>query len=472
MITMTFEEVARSVNATSSSTPSIATRAVRGISTDNRRITPGDVFVAIAGERADGNTYAQAAIEAGAVGVISADKDRAIASGVDPELIISVQDPIEALGLLAHAQAQLLRVEGAKDFHVVAVTGSVGKTTTKDLLALLLRNRGPIVAPPGSFNNELGLPLTVLQAEQTTATLVVEMGADHIGNIDYLTGIIQPDISVVLAVGRAHIGEFGGIDNIALAKSELVRGTRPGGIVVLNYDDERVRNMAKDARGDVVYFSASGQHTEGVWASDISTSDTGHASFTLHYGDQQARVDLGLVGRHHVTNALAAASVALLMGSTVSQCAQDLTHARAGSPHRMDVWNRSGITIIDDSYNANPDSMRAGLQALSHIGHGRRTIAVLGQMLELGESSQSEHRDIGTIVAELGIDILIGFGPGIEPIIEAAHTRGVRVESVAEVSQAMHLLDTLIDEGDVVLLKGSNGSGVWRLADALKEIGR
>lgn len=228
MITMTFEEVARSVNATSSSTPSIATRAVRGISTDNRRITPGDVFVAIAGERADGNTYAQAAIEAGAVGVISADKDRAIASGVDPELIISVQDPIEALGLLAHAQAQLLRVEGAKDFHVVAVTGSVGKTTTKDLLALLLRNRGPIVAPPGSFNNELGLPLTVLQAEQTTATLVVEMGADHIGNIDYLTGIIQPDISVVLAVGRAHIGEFGGIDNIALAKSELVRGTRPG----------------------------------------------------------------------------------------------------------------------------------------------------------------------------------------------------------------------------------------------------
>ncbi|QRV02771.1 UDP-N-acetylmuramoyl-tripeptide--D-alanyl-D-alanine ligase [Arcanobacterium phocisimile] len=472
MITVSLQQVAHSVKGCLTAPADMAVREVNGVSTDNRRISAGDLFVAIAGERVDGNRFAHAAIEAGAAGVLTANPQQAIASGADPQALVTVDDPIRALGLLAHDQAAALRAGGAPDFRVVGVTGSVGKTTTKDLLAQLLAARGPVVAPPGSFNNELGLPLTVLQATKETATLVVEMGADHIGNIDYLTGIVQPDISVVLAVGRAHVGEFGGIDNIALAKSELVRGTRAGGVVVLNYDDERVRHMVHKAHGEVLFFSASGAYTEGVWASDIHTSDTGHASFVLHYGTQQAAVELGLVGEHHVANALAAASVAILLGSTVDQCAHILSHTHAGSPHRMDVWDRDKVTIIDDSYNANPDSMRAGLRALAHLGRGKRTIAVLGQMLELGESSVLEHHEVGRIVADLGIDILIGIGSGMEPTITQAREGGVHVYELPSVSEGIELLNTLMLADDVVLIKGSHGSGVWRLADALKEIDR
>lgn len=467
MIGMTIEQVAACVDGTISTEP--ADSLVTSIATDNRTISGGELFVAIAGERVDGNRFAQAALDAGAVAVLTADPAAACATGAAPERVIAVDDPIVALGRLAHEQAHIVRKCGAENFQVIGVTGSVGKTTTKDLLAHLLGQRGPIIAPPGSFNNELGMPLTVLRADESTSTLVLEMGADHIGNLAYLTGIVAPDVSVVLAVARAHLGEFGGIENVARAKSELVEGTREGGVVVLNYDDERVRDMAKLAPGKVIYFSASGACRDGVWASDVTLKETGQTSFVLHYGQSESRVELKLIGAHHVANALAAATVALVCGIELDDCARLLTEANAGSPHRMDVWERNGTTIIDDSYNANPDSMKAGLTALAHLGTHRRKIAVLGTMLELGEESEAEHAHIGELVAQLGIDTLIAVGPGLSPTILTARQGGVEVHETLNVAEATQLLTGLLAEGDVVLLKGSNGSGVWRLADALKE---
>ena len=434
------------------------------VTIDTRRIAGGELFVAIRGERVDGAALAAQALEAGAVGVLTSDPEVAIASGADSERLIVVPDVLKALGDIARANLARVREQG--DPLVVAVTGSVGKTTTKDLLAKLLAYRGPIIAPPGSFNNEVGLPLTVLRADAATATLVLEMGADHVGNIDYLTSIAQPDVSVVLIVARAHLGEFGGIDNVQKAKSELVLNTREGGVVVLNADDARVMAMADLARGPVVTFSALGKGE--VSARDIEVGSNGCASFTLTTPEASAHVTLGLVGAHHVANALAAATVARALGRSVEQIAGALTGTTAGSPHRMDVFTTRGAVIIDDSYNANPDSMRAGIRAAGSLAGERRTIAVLGEMLELGDSSESEHADLAPVLADAGIDVVIAVGRGTEALAAAAYTRGIDVVRADDPDVALMHLEAIMGTDDVVLIKGSNGSGVWRVADALR----
>lgn len=442
---------------------------VTAVVSDNRQISGGELFVAIAGDRVDGNTFANDALLAGATGVLSNSVDVAIDSGAPAQRIIEVDEPINAVGRLAKAQLAEIRSTTAEDLKVIGVTGSVGKTTTKDLLAVLLESRGRIIAPPGSFNNELGLPLTVLRADEQTATLVLEMGADHVGNLEYLTDIAPPDVSVVLAVGHAHLGEFGGIEMVAKAKTELVTGTLPSGTVILNADDERVRAMADSASGKVVFFSATGHDAAQVRADNVSVDEAGRPTFDLHAGESVEHVTLGLIGAHHVTNALAAASVALELGMQLADIARILSDTSAGSPHRMDVFEVAGATIIDDSYNANPESMRAAIQSLAHIGNGRRMIAVLGEMLELGEGSPEAHREIGELAAELGTAVVVNVGEGTAELGEAAHAGGSQVYSVSDIAEATELLDTLITQGDVVLLKGSNGSGIWRIADALKD---
>lgn len=467
MISLPLNELANILHAPSEG---VTDDIVTAVATDNRQINGGELFVAIAGERVDGNRFAHAALLAGATGILTADREAAEASGATAERVICVDDPILALGRLAKHQIVQLRSTGNPDLRIVGVTGSVGKTTTKDLLARLLGDRGDIIAPPGSFNNELGLPLTVLRANEDTSTLVLEMGADHVGNLEYLTDIVPPDVSVVLAVARAHLGEFGGIENVAKAKAELVSGTREGGVTVLNYDDERVRAMATKARGDVVYFSVSGAERSGLWASDISVDDAGHAIFTLHEGETASvPVSLALVGRHHVANALAASAVARVMGIELTTIAETLSTAQAGSPHRMDVTRASDVVLIDDSYNANPDSMRAGIDALALLGNNARKIAVLGTMLELGDESEDEHRAVGEYLADAGADILVTVGDEARALGEAAFGGGVQVYDAADVARASELLSTLITAGDVILLKGSHGSGVWQLADELKE---
>ena len=429
---------------------------------DSREAAPGALFVALPGEQADGHDFAAAAVEAGAALVLAARTTGA------PSVV--VEDVEQALGALAREVLTRLRPGGVR---VVGVTGSVGKTTTKDLLLQVLSASGPTVAPVASFNNEIGLPLTVLRADAATRFLVLEMGAAALGELDYLTGIAAPDVAVVLRVAHAHVGGFGGIEAVARAKSEIVSGLAPGGTAVLNVDDERVAAMAPLAER-VVLFGESPQ--AAVRAQSLSLDEAGRARFTLAAATGSAPVHLALVGGHHVTNALATAAVALELGVPLDDVAERLGTAGAISPHRMHVVDRpDGVTIIDDSYNANPDSMRAALQALAVVsGRTRRSVAVLGEMLELGEERRSAHDAIGRLVVRLNVDLTVVVGAGASPILDAAAHEGSwgdEAVAVDTVDEARELLEAALRPGDVVLVKASHGTGLWRLADHLTGAG-
>ena len=449
--------------------------------TDSREVRPGSLFVALTGEHADGLDYAATAVASGAVAVL-AEREPTGPEGPLPAVV--VDDATVALGRLARVALADLREAAAElresgvgesGLRVVAVTGSVGKTTTKDLLAQVLGTVGPTVAPVRSFNNEIGLPLTVLQADTQTRYLVLEMGASAPGDLDYLTQIAPPDVAVVLAVGHAHLGGFGGtLDDVARAKSELVTGLAPGGVAVLNADDPRVAAMADLAPGEVVTFGfadgaqvrARGLHLEH-----------GRASFTLTVdlpgrATGSADVRLRLVGEHHVHNALATAAAALVVGLDLETVSAALSTADIRSPHRMHVVDRpDGVTVVDDSYNANPDSMRAALKALAVLARpDRRSVAVLGEMLELGEASLTAHDEIGRLAVRLDISETVVVGAGAHPIATgAAHegSWGDEVVEVPDVDAAAAYLRGTLRSGDVVLVKSSYGAGLWRLGDLL-----
>ena len=434
--------------------------------TDSREAQAGSLYVARRGESADGHAFVSGAVERGAVAVIvEHEVDEAVAQ-------IVVEDSTEALGALARAHVEKLRSSG--DLDVIAMTGSVGKTTTKDLLLQIMSEDGPTVAPKLSFNNEVGLPLTVLLAEETTRHLVLEMGASGPGHITYLTDIVAPDVAIELCVGHAHVGGFGGFEGVAAAKAELIKGTRPGGPVILNTDDPNVEAMAPLASGRVIRFSASGNERADVVARDVRLDRADRASFTLVTPEGEAPVELKIVGRHHVANALAAAAGALTLGVSLQTVATVLSRARALSPHRMDVHelrvDGTDLTLIDDSYNANLDSMRAGIAALASIGRDSQRIAVLGEMLELGEDSQSLHQQVGALIADAGVDTLIGLGTDAHYYLEGAPDVPNR-EVAADPQDAARLALEHAEDGAVVLVKGSFGSQSWQVADILREKG-
>ena len=434
--------------------------------TDSREAQAGSLYVARRGEAADGHSFVSGAAQRGAVAVIvEREVDEAVAQ-------IVVEDSTEALGALARAHVEKLRSSG--DLDVIAMTGSVGKTTTKDLLLQIMSEDGPTVAPKLSFNNEVGLPLTVLLADESTRHLVLEMGASGPGHITYLTDIVAPDVAIELCVGHAHVGGFGGFEGVAAAKAELIKGTRPGGPVILNTDDPNVEAMAPLATGRVIRFSASGNERADVLARDVRLDRADRASFTLVTPEGEAPIDLKIVGRHHVANALAAAAGALTLGMSLQTVATVLSRARALSPHRMDVHelrvDGTDLTLIDDSYNANLDSMRAGIAALASIGRDSQRIAVLGEMLELGEDSQSLHQQVGALIADAGVDTLIGLGADAHYYLEGAPDVLNR-EVAADPQDAARLALEHAKDGAVVLVKGSFGSQSWQVADILREKG-
>jgi UDP-N-acetylmuramoyl-tripeptide--D-alanyl-D-alanine ligase len=444
--------------------------------TDSRDVEPGGLFVALPGEHVDGHDYAATAVAAGAALVLAAHPVHAADGSELPSVV--VEDVERALGDLARDVLERLReagqAPGGSGLRVIGVTGSVGKTTTKDLLAQLCGAAGPTIAPVRSFNNEIGLPLTVLRADESTRFLVLEMGASGPGHLDYLTRIAPPDVAVVLVVGQAHLGGFGGIDAVARAKSEIVQGLVSDGVAVLNADDPRVSAMASLAPGEVVLFGAA--PSSDVRAADVDMDRAGRARFTLVTADGEARVELRLVGEHHVHNALAAAAAALAVGLTLDEVAAGLTAADALSPHRMHVVDRAdGVTIIDDSYNANPDSMRAALKALAVLaGRDRRSIAVLGEMLELGPESREAHDALGTLVVRLNIGLTVVVGEGARGIRDGANREGSwgdEVVLVDDLENARLLLEHELRAGDVVLVKSSYGAGLWQLGDLLVEGG-
>ena len=434
--------------------------------TDSREAQAGSLYVARRGESADGHVFVSGAATRGAVAVIvEHEVDEAVAQ-------IVVEDSTEALGALARAHVEKLRSSG--DLDVIAMTGSVGKTTTKDLLLQIMSEDGPTVAPKLSFNNEVGLPLTVLLADESTRHLVLEMGASGPGHITYLTDIVAPDVAIELCVGHAHVGGFGGFEGVAAAKAELIKGTRPGGPVILNTDDPNVEAMAPLATGRVIRFSASGNERADVVARDVRLDRADRASFTLVTPEGEAPIDLKIVGRHHVANALAAAAGALTLGVSLQTVATVLSRARALSPHRMDVHelrvDGTDLTLIDDSYNANLDSMRAGIAAVASIGRDSQRIAVLGEMLELGEDSQSLHQQVGALIADAGVDTLIGLGADAHYYLEGAQGVPNR-EVAADPQDAARLALEHAQDGAVVLVKGSFGSQSWQVADILREKG-
>ena len=434
--------------------------------TDSREAQAGSLYVARRGESADGHAFVSGAATRGAVAaIVEHEVDEAVAQ-------IVVEDSTEALGALARAHVEKLRSSG--DLDVIAMTGSVGKTTTKDLLLQIMSEDGPTVAPKLSFNNEVGLPLTALLADESTRHLVLEMGASGPGHITYLTDIVAPDVAIELCVGHAHVGGFGGFEGVAAAKAELIKGTRPGGPVILNTDDPNVEAMAPLATGRVIRFSASGNERGDVVARDVRLDRADRASFTLVTPEGEAPIDLKIVGRHHVANALAAAAGALTLGVSLQTVAAVLSCARALSPHRMDVRelrvDGMDLTLIDDSYNANLDSMRAGIAALASIGRDSQRIAVLGEMLELGEDSQSLHQQVGALIADAGVETLIGLGTDAHYYLEGAPDVPNR-EVAADPQDAARLALEHAKDGAVVLVKGSFGSQSWQVADILREKG-
>ena len=434
--------------------------------TDSREAQAGSLYVARRGESADGHAFVSGAATRGAVAaIVEHEVDEAVAQ-------IVVEDSTEALGALARAHVEKLRSSG--DLDVIAMTGSVGKTTTKDLLLQIMSEDGPTVAPKLSFNNEVGLPLTALLADESTRHLVLEMGASGPGHITYLTDIVAPDVAIELCVGHAHVGGFGGFEGVAAAKAELIKGTRPGGPVILNTDDPNVEAMAPLATGRVIRFSASGNERADVVAREVRLDRADRASFTLVAPEGEAPIDLKIVGRHHVANALAAAAGALTLGVSLQTVAAVLSCARALSPHRMDVHelrvDGMDLTLIDDSYNANLDSMRAGIAALASIGRDSQRIAVLGEMLELGEDSQSLHQQVGALIADAGVETLIGLGTDAHYYLEGAPDVPKR-EVAADPQDAARLALEHAKDGAVVLVKGSFGSQSWQVADILREKG-
>ncbi|GAA4353086.1 UDP-N-acetylmuramoyl-tripeptide--D-alanyl-D-alanine ligase [Angustibacter luteus] len=459
MIPLTLAELAAATGARLHGDP---TTLVDGeVVTDARLCGPGSLYVARRGEHADGMDYVPQAVGRGAVAVL--------AERPADELGTLVVDDVQlAFGAIAHEVAQ--RVPGLR---VVAITGSSGKTSTKDLLAQVLAEHGPTVATVESYNGEVGVPLTVCRVEPGTAHVVVEMGARGLGHIRYLTEIVRPDVAVVLNVGAAHVGEFGSVEVIARAKAELVQALTPDGVAVLNADDPRVRAMAGATAGRVVLVGRS--EDAEVRAADVLLDDQARASFSLQRGAEAAPVRLALHGEHQVGNALAVAAVALELGMSLPDVAQALGRARPASRWRMEVTERpDGVRIVNDAYNANPDSMRAALKALASMGEGRRTWAVLGEMLELGDSTIDEHDRIGRLAVRLNVSRLVAVGPGARAIHTGATQEGSWGEEsmhVPDVEAAYALLAEQLKPGDVVLLKSSRDAGLRHLGDRLAGVG-
>lgn len=508
MIALSLAEIAEITGGRLDSVDDPHTQVTGFVEFDSRKVTPGSLFVALPGARVDGHDYATTAIDKGAVAVLAArpvgvpaivvePHGRVEGDGANADIYANDTDGsaaavVAALSAIACAVTQRLATE--QELTIVGVTGSAGKTSTKDLIATIFREVGETVAPPGSFNNEIGLPYTALRCDEHTRYLVAEMSARGIGHIRHLTEITAPRVGVVLNVGSAHLGEFGSRENIAQAKGELVEAlpnAEAGGVAVLNADDPFVAAMASRTEAKVVYYSTEnrrgGAPAADYYATDILLDDVARPSFTLHSPDAEpVAVKLQVFGSHQVSNALAAAAAAIELGVSADTVAAALSGHRLASEHRMDVrTRRDGVTVIDDSYNANPDSMRAAIAALAYTAAARpdaRSIAVLGEMGELGSDAEQSHRQLGEFLAKYHVEHLIAVGenPNCRAMAKAAEQQGINTVVCADAAAAAQAVDGIlrvapagVDDWasrsvkDVVLIKASNAQRLWLVAEQL-----
>lgn len=436
---------------------------------DNREAGPGAVFVAIPGERVDGHRFAEAAVRSGAGGVIG----MRVTEADVPHIL--AEDSVQALSWLARG---IVREARARGLLSIGVTGSSGKTSTKDLMAQVFEAAGPTVAPAGSQNNEVGVPLTACRVDDETSFLISEMGARGVGHIAWLTSLVGLDIGVALNVGRAHVGEFGGLEVTAQAKSEIVADLPADGWAVLNFDDPLVAAMRETTKARIAWFGEGA--LEGgdlrVTARDVTLNPLSQPSFTLHAsdasGERSADVSLSVIGRHQVSNALAAAAAALAAGLELDLIASALSGATPRSQWRMELHPRAdGVLILNDAYNANPDSMAVALRTAVELAAGTRhehpeakVVAVLGDMLELGPLSADLHRELGRQAADAGVNELVAVGEFADDIVAGAGEEHLPARATVRdlVADSLNL-----GPGDVVLIKGSRGVGLETVAAEL-----
>jgi len=430
--------------------------AVRGVATDSREAGPGDLFVALVGERTDGHRFVAEAMAGGATGALVSTATPSVPS-------VLVRDTGHALMSLAGRERKEMEAT------VVGITGSTGKTSVKDLVSSALSSRLDVSASPRSFNTEVGVPVTLLNASAAAEVVVVEMGSRGPGHVATLCRVARPHVGVVTGVGLAHMEMFGTLDAVADAKAELVEALDEDGIAVLNADDPVVRGFAERTKAGVVLYGVSDDAQ--VRGEDVVLDSLGRPSFTLRAPGGEERVELPLHGEHMVSNALAASAVGVALGLSVGECAAGLKDARL-SPWRMEVFEGAGgIRIVNDAYNANPTSMAAALKTSRWMAKDARSIAVLGEMAELGSRGPVEHERVGGLVARLGIDHLIVVGPGAAAIAIGAEREGVEPERIVRVGTALEAVEEvrrLARRGDVVLLKGSRVAGLEMAAEALR----
>ncbi|NLB47775.1 MAG: UDP-N-acetylmuramoyl-tripeptide--D-alanyl-D-alanine ligase [Microbacteriaceae bacterium] len=465
MIALTPEEIAAATHGrlVMNNDGDAAERISGQAQTDSREVAAGHIFFARRGEETDGHRFATQAVDNGAsLLVVEHEVD-----GRVPQVV--VEDSTVALGQLAQHVIAQVRAQGA--LRVVAITGSNGKTTTKNLVAAMAAHRGSTVASGKSFNNEVGGPLTMLRVEADTEILVAEMGASAPGEISRLTAMAPPHIGVVLSVGLAHVGEFGGIEATYDAKSEMVHNLPHSAVAVLNRDDPWVAKMADHTAARVVWFGL--REDAHVRASEVVGTASG-TTFVLHIADDTRPVHFRVLGEHHVMNALAAAAIATELGLSIDQIVASLEAATVAAPGRMQVLpGRDGITVINDAYNASPDSMRAALKTLALIAEpGSRTVAVLGAMAELGEYSGDAHDQLGLLAVRLGISELVVVGAEARRLhISAINEGSWDGESVfvEDHEAAFDYLMRTVQPNDVILVKASNSAGLQVLGDRLGE---
>jgi UDP-N-acetylmuramoyl-tripeptide--D-alanyl-D-alanine ligase len=416
---------------------------------DSRLATPGCIFLALKGEKVDGHEFAVDAYRAGAMFSLTTHR-------IDGPCIV-VADVLDALSALASFVRK--RLTGLT---VIGITGSQGKTSTKDLLAHMLSVAGPTVAPAGSFNNDLGLPITLLQCDERTKFCILEMGARHKGDIARLCEIAQPNIGVVLVVGTAHLGEFGSVEAIAETKSELIQSLGPEGVAILGSYDKHTPAMASLHKGRTIVFGNS----QEVRAADVEIRE-GCPHFDLVTPAGREAVGMRIVGEHHVSNALAVAAVGTALELPIELIASSLSTAENASKWRMELHDVFGLLIINDSYNANPDSMAAAMRSLVLFAQerGGESWAFVGKMQELGESSPSQHEAIGTLAQEIGIDHLVAIGAP-----EYGSQKGqMLIHHYSSIDECLSMAE-YFSAGDVVLVKASRSERFEVLAQKLEEL--
>ena len=447
---------------------------VSGVATDSRSCKPGDLFAAIVGERVDGHDYVGQAISSGASALLTSKL-------VEGSQVLVPNSP-DGLDPVIHAIAKVSKHVRSlmRGVEVIGITGSSGKTSTKDMIGQVLSHAATTHAPAGSQNNELGLPLTLLSAPRDVKYLVAEMGMRGLGHITYLCELAQPTIGVITNVGRAHIGEVGSIEGIAKAKSELVRAIEPSGVVVLNADDERVMAMRELTQATV--FTYGFAPTADVRAENLQLSAYGSYNFDLVYRGERIPASIPMLGEHNVLNALAASAVGIAVGMEVVDIARALTTLKQMSKWRMEVNQIPGnVTIINDAYNANPESMTAALETLTAIPATGNTFAILGKMHELGETSDAIHAQIAKLAIELGVTQVIAIGESAKsyvlPPLSTSATAGEKAETKAQKSVWLPDFDSACDyivnevnSGDILLFKASRAEQFEVLADRIEVI--